>query len=69
MGQDGLRCVDSVVLGQRTAGQVDPSATRITREDGESRRPGLSVGNTLHCCEDVLPVVNLAEDKPQHLGR
>ena len=22
-GQDGLRCVDSVVLGQHTAGQVD----------------------------------------------
>ena len=24
--QDGLRCVDNVVLGQRTVGQADPSA-------------------------------------------
>jgi len=32
---------------------------RMERADGR----GLSVGNILHCCEDVLPVANLAEDK------
>ena len=39
-----------MVLGQHTAGQVDPSAevrTRITREDGESRRPGAQCGEHL----------------------
>ena len=59
-------CWGNILLDRSTSAGV---LTRITREDGESRQPGLSVGNILHCCEDVLPVVNLAEDKPQHLGR
>ena len=52
--QDGLRCVDNVVLGQRTVGQADPSAGVQISGGGRERemhrdQTGLSVGHILHC--------------------
>ena len=55
MIQNGLKCVDSVVLGQHTAGQVGPSAGvqeqlagRVEREKHDEQM-GLIVGHILRC--------------------
>ena len=53
MDQDGLRCVDNVVLGQRTAGQADLSAGVQISGGGRVRemhcdQTGLSVRHIWH---------------------